>query len=137
MVPVPRPREVRTFALTDLVGGACRATGGAAGWTRAAPIIYCSVTAALLWPRPGAIWLDTLAAENRPGRHGVWQRPLERRRLAQAPLVMSDEPREAPLAAAPVRGAGAGGGVRAAGRPSGHRGDHLRRGSGEEADSTW
>src|SRR5204862_7910141 len=25
---------------------------------------------------------------NRPGRHGAWQRPLERRRLAQAPLLL-------------------------------------------------
>jgi hypothetical protein len=47
------------------------------------------MTAALLWPRPGAIWLDSLAAENRPGRHGVWQRPVERRRLAQAPLILT------------------------------------------------
>ncbi len=52
-------------------------------------IVYCSITAALLWPRPGAIWLDTLAAENRPGRHGVWQRVVERRRLRAAPLVLS------------------------------------------------
>jgi hypothetical protein len=52
-------------------------------------IIYCSITAALLWPRPGAIWLDSIAAENRPGRHGVWQRLMERRRLVQAPLIMA------------------------------------------------
>jgi glycosyltransferase involved in cell wall biosynthesis len=51
-------------------------------------VIYCSMTAALLWPTPGAIWLDATAAENRPGRHGVWQRPVERRRLSQAPLVL-------------------------------------------------
>jgi hypothetical protein len=51
-------------------------------------IIYCSITAALLWPEPGAIWLDSTARENRPGRHGIWQRSLERRRLAQARLVM-------------------------------------------------
>jgi hypothetical protein len=53
-----------------------------------AAIVYCSITAALLWPRPGAIWLDTIAAENRPGRHGIWQRTVERRRLHQAPLVL-------------------------------------------------
>jgi hypothetical protein len=51
-------------------------------------MIYCSITASLLWPRPGAIWLDTLAAENRPGRHGVWQRIVERRRVNQSPLVL-------------------------------------------------
>ena len=47
------------------------------------------MTAALLWPRPGAIWLDALARENRPGRHGVWQRLVETRRLAAAPLVLT------------------------------------------------
>ena len=35
-------------------------------------------------PRPGAIRFDAPAAGNRPGRHGVWQRPAERRRLAAA-----------------------------------------------------
>ena len=52
-------------------------------------MIYCSMTAALLWPRPGAIWLDAIAAENRPGRHGLWQRPVERRRLRESPLVLA------------------------------------------------
>jgi hypothetical protein len=86
----PTP-AVRTFALTDYVQ---------ARWVRAAAtrsiaelqpraIVYCSITAALLWPRPGAIWLDSPAAENRPGRHGIWQRPLERRRLSQAPLILT------------------------------------------------
>ena len=54
-----------------------------------AAIIYCSITASLLWPRPGVIWLDSIAAENRPGRHGIWQRVVERRRLRQAPLVLT------------------------------------------------
>jgi hypothetical protein len=31
---------------------------------------------------------DATAAGNRPGRHGVWQRPFERTRLAQAPLLL-------------------------------------------------
>jgi glycosyltransferase involved in cell wall biosynthesis len=86
----PSP-HVRTFALTDYVQAraARRAClrGIAAHEPRA--IIYFSITAALLWPRPGTISLDSIAAENRPGRHGVWQRPLERRRLAQAPLVLA------------------------------------------------
>jgi hypothetical protein len=51
-------------------------------------IVYSSTTAALLWPRPGAIRFDAPAAGNRPGRHGLWQRPLERRRLRQAPLLL-------------------------------------------------
>ena len=51
-------------------------------------VVYATVTAALLWPRPGAIRYDAPAAANRPGRHGVWQRPLERRRLREAPLLV-------------------------------------------------
>jgi hypothetical protein len=83
--------EVRTFMLTDLVQAlaARRACERAIAQHEPTAIIYCSITAALLWPRPGAIWLDSLAAENRPGRHGVWQRIVERRRLAQAPLVLT------------------------------------------------
>jgi len=86
------PSPVRTLALTDL--GWARAARTAAahalaaqgGSTRA--VIYSSTTAALLWPRPGAIRFDATAAGNRPGRDGVWQRPLERRRLAQAALLL-------------------------------------------------
>jgi hypothetical protein len=87
-------RDVRTFALTDL--GWARAARAAAqrGIEEHAPraIVYSSTTAALLWPRPGAIRFDTLARDSRPGRHGVWQRPLERRRLAQAPLLVPMTP---------------------------------------------
>jgi glycosyltransferase involved in cell wall biosynthesis len=43
----------------------------------------------MLWPRPGAIRFDAPAAANRPGRHGLWQRPLERRRLREAPLLLA------------------------------------------------
>lgn len=89
-----RPRAVRTFALTDL------------GWARAAravaqdalardphprAIVYAATTAALLWPRPGAIRFDAPAAANRPGRHGLWQRPVEARRLRQAPLLLPQD----------------------------------------------
>jgi hypothetical protein len=83
--------DVRTFMLTDLVQArAARATAVAAiAEHRPRAVVYCSITAALLWPRPGAIWLDALAAENRPGRHGLWQRKIERRRVAQAPLLMT------------------------------------------------
>ena len=90
IVTSPR-RIVRTFMLTDLTQArAARRTVRRALDARAADaVIYCSITAALLWPRPGAIWLDSLAAENRPGRHGVWQRLVERRRLAAAPLVLT------------------------------------------------
>jgi hypothetical protein len=87
------PRPVRTLALTDLAWArSARAaalrhlTGQAAGGPRA--VIYSSTTAALLWPRPGAIRFDAPAAGNRTGRDGIWQRPLERRRLAAAPLLL-------------------------------------------------
>lgn len=97
-------RRVRTFALTDLVEARAVRRLAAREMERLAPraIVYCSVTAALLWPRPGAIWLDAVAAGNRPGRHGLWQRSVERRRLCQAPLVlaMSDRALD-PLASPP------------------------------------
>jgi hypothetical protein len=85
--PVPR---VRTFALTDLTQArlARRAAQAAIAEHDPRAIVYCSVVGALLWPRPGAIFLDSMAAENRPGRHGIWQRPVERRRLHEAPLVI-------------------------------------------------
>jgi hypothetical protein len=87
-------RKVRTFALTDFVQAraARRTTAAAVAAHQPRAIVYCSITATLLWPRPGAIWLDAIAAENRPGRHGVWQRLVEPRRLDRAPLVirMSD-----------------------------------------------
>lgn len=85
---VPR---VRTFALTDFVEAraARRATLEAIAERDPRAVIYCSITAALLWPRPGAIWVDSLAVENRPGRHGIWQRVVERRRLEQTPLVLA------------------------------------------------
>ncbi len=83
--------QVRTFALTDLMQAraARRACQRAMAEHDPAAIVYCSATAALLWPAPGAIWLDSIAAENRPGRHGIWQRVIERRRIRRAPLVLA------------------------------------------------
>jgi len=83
--------EVRTFMATDFVQAlAARRTAAAAlAVHRPRALVYCSITAALLWPAPGAIWLDAIAAENRPGRHGAWQRRVELRRIAAAPLVMT------------------------------------------------
>jgi Glycosyl transferases group 1 len=88
-----RPDEVPTMMLTDLVWAhATRAaTKDMLVQLRRSParsVIYSSTTAALLWPRVGAIRFDAPAAGNRPGRHGLWQRPLERRRLRQAPLLL-------------------------------------------------
>jgi hypothetical protein len=87
-------RDVRTFMLTDFIQALAARRAAAEGIARYRPraIVYCSMTAALLWPRPGAIWLDAIAAENRPGRHGVWQRVVERRRLDRAPLVLTMAP---------------------------------------------
>ena len=58
-------------------------SGGAPG-----AVIYSTTTSALLWRRPGAIRFDSPAAATRPGRHGLWQRPVERRRLAESPLLI-------------------------------------------------
>jgi Glycosyl transferases group 1 len=84
------PREVRTFALTDLAWAVAARRAATAGIAAHAPhaVLYSTTTAALLWPRPGAIRFDALAAATRPGRHGAWQRPVERRRLAQASVLV-------------------------------------------------
>jgi len=83
-------RAVRTFALTDLAQARAARAAALAGIAAHRPraLIYASTTAGLLGPRPGAVWFDSPAAQNRPGRHGVWQQPLERRRIASAPLLL-------------------------------------------------
>ncbi len=85
------PASVRTLMLTDLswARAARRAAMVELARTSARALIYSTTTAALLWPRPGAIRFDAPAAANRPGRHGLWQRPLERRRLREAPLLLA------------------------------------------------
>jgi hypothetical protein len=87
---VELPSERRSFALHDLAQAraARRTTERALADHRPRAILYSTVTAALLWPAPGAIRFDAPAAGNRPGRHGLWQRPRERRRLAEAPLLV-------------------------------------------------
>ncbi len=86
------PAPARTLMLTDLAWArAARAAAQRALAEQSPPpraIIYSSTTAALLWPRPGAIRFDAPSAGNRPGRHGLWQRPLERRRLERAQLLL-------------------------------------------------
>lgn len=90
----PHPQEaLPTLMLTDLVWA--RAAREAAAriieqqsTVPARSIIYSTTTAALLWKHPGAIRFDATAAGNRRGRHGLWQRPLERRRLRQASLLL-------------------------------------------------
>jgi glycosyltransferase involved in cell wall biosynthesis len=90
MARVDPPAPVRTLMLTDLrwAIAARRATIAALRQAPARAIVYSSSTAALLWARPGAIRFDASAAGNRQGRHGLWQRPLERRRMREAPLLL-------------------------------------------------
>jgi Glycosyl transferases group 1 len=85
-----RPREWRTYALLELAWArAARAAAKEAiAEHRPRAVVYSSVTAALLAPRAGAIRFDAPAAGNRPGRHGIWQRPAERRRLRDATLLV-------------------------------------------------
>ncbi|MCW2986017.1 MAG: hypothetical protein JWR63_3587, partial [Conexibacter sp.] len=93
LVRAQRPREVRTLALTDLTWAraARRAAVEALADHEPRAIVYSTTTAALLWPLAGAIRFDAAAAGNRPGRHGVWQRPVERRRLGEAPLLVPQD----------------------------------------------
>jgi len=83
-------REWRTLALIELAWALSARRAAAEAIAAHAPraILYSSTTAALLAPAAGAIRFDAPAAGNRPGRHGIWQRPVERRRLAAAPLLV-------------------------------------------------
>jgi hypothetical protein len=101
---VPVQRERRTLALHELGWAVAARRTAMAAIESFSPraVVYSSTTAALLAPRPGAIRFDALASGNRPGRHGVWQRPVERRRLAAAPLLVPWS--EGALAEAPVAG---------------------------------
>jgi glycosyltransferase involved in cell wall biosynthesis len=84
------PRPVRTLALIDLSWARAARAAAEAELARrtVAAVIYSSTTAALLWPRPGMIRFDAPSRGNRRGRHGLWQRPLERRRMGQASLLL-------------------------------------------------
>jgi glycosyltransferase involved in cell wall biosynthesis len=85
-----RPREWRTYAAIELAWALAARSAARAAIDEHRPraIVYSSTTAALLAPRPGAIRFDAPAAGNRMGRHGVWQRPVERRRMRDAPLLV-------------------------------------------------
>jgi glycosyltransferase involved in cell wall biosynthesis len=87
-VAAARPvREWRTMAAIELAWArSARRAALSAGPARA--VIYSSSTAALLAPAPGAIRFDAPAAGNRPGRHGLWQRQVERRRFREARLLV-------------------------------------------------
>jgi len=83
-------REWRTFALIELAWALSARRAALAGLAAHRPraVLYSTTTAALLAPVAGAIRFDAPAAGNRPGRHGAWQRPVERRRFAAAPLLV-------------------------------------------------
>ena len=87
---VARARELRTFAAIEFnwAVNARRATVSALREVTPRAVIYSTTTAALLGPVPGAIRFDAPAAGNRPGRHGLWQRPVEARRFKAAPLLV-------------------------------------------------
>jgi len=102
------PAPVRTLMLTDLrwARAARHAAMVELARTPTRALIYSTTTAALLWPRPGAIRFDAPATANRQGRHGLWQRPLERRRLREAPLLLAQSEgalREVPAAVRDAR----------------------------------
>ena len=111
-VSAARPREWRTLALIELAWATAARRAAVAGIEAHRPraVLYSSTTAALLGPVAGAIRFDAPAAGNRPGRHGLWQRPLERRRMAAAPLLapwsegaLAEAPRpHAPAVVVPV-----------------------------------
>ena len=102
-----RPPELRTFAAIELAWALNARRAAILGIREHDPhaVLYSSSTAALLGPVPGAIRFDAPAAGNRPGRHGIWQRPVEARRLAAAPLLVPWS--EGGLAEAPAPRAGA------------------------------
>ncbi|MFA4927888.1 MAG: glycosyltransferase [Patulibacter sp.] len=90
MVRPSAPPAVRTMAGTDLMWAlaARRAAQQALRRHRPRAVLYGSMGAALLGPVPGAIRIDAAMAANRPGRHGIWQRPRERMLLRRCPLLV-------------------------------------------------
>src|SRR4051794_14759284 len=95
VVAAARPRrDVRTLALTDLAWALAARAAARDGLRETHPrtVVYGTVTAAMFGPVPGAIRYDAPAAANRPGRHGLWQRPWERRVIARARLLIPQDP---------------------------------------------
>jgi glycosyltransferase involved in cell wall biosynthesis len=104
-VAAARARHRRPMAVNELgwAWAARRAAREAIAAHSPRAVLYSGSTAALLAPAPGAIRFDAPAAGNRPGRHGAWQRPVERRRFAEAALLVPWS--EGGLAEAPAYGA--------------------------------
>jgi len=103
VVRARRTRTLPTMALGDLAYARNARVAAVEGIEAHAPraVVYSTTTAVSLWPRPGAIRFDAPSAGNRPGRHGIWQRPVERRRLDEATLLLPWS--EGALAEAPGR----------------------------------
>jgi glycosyltransferase involved in cell wall biosynthesis len=99
----PARQLQRTMATTDVVQAL--AARRAASGVDARAVIYSTITAALAQPlrRPHAVRFDTIAALNRPGIGGAWQRRRERPVLARADLLL---PCSEPAAAAAAIAAG-------------------------------
>ncbi len=129
----PRPRAADVRADRPRLGGPGAA--GRAGRACAPPGRGRSSTARrrrrCCGPSPARSASTRPRPATGPGRHGIWQRPVERRRLAAAPLLV-------PLTARRARGGAAGRhagdrgpdprrAVRTARRGARPRGDHLRR----------
>ena len=84
-----------SMALTDAVEAvaarrAARGVVGTGAGPRAGAIVYSSVTAALLQPTraPAAVRFDAIAAQNRAGAGGAWQRRRERTVLGRVSLLL-------------------------------------------------
>jgi glycosyltransferase involved in cell wall biosynthesis len=86
----PPRAGLRTMAVLDLAWArsARRAAQRALAVGEPDVVVYSTTTAATFGPRTGAIRFDALSAVNRPGRHGVWQRPTEQRVLGRASLLL-------------------------------------------------
>ncbi|HEX5910746.1 MAG TPA: glycosyltransferase [Thermoleophilaceae bacterium] len=99
VVAVPLGRSAalrRTMATTDLIEAL--AARRAAGTITAGAVIYSTITAALLQPARSrsAVRFDGLAAVNRPGPGGAWQRRRERTVLERADLLLPWSEQAAP-----------------------------------------
>lgn len=116
----PPRAGLRTMALLDLAWAlaARRAARRALDEGEPRAVVYSTTTAATFGPRTGAIRFDALSAVNRPGRHGIWQRPAEQRLLSRAPLLLpwaagslagapADAPARALIVPVPVAASGA------------------------------
>jgi len=83
----------RFYPVTDLIEAAAarRALLAALRHWRPRAVVFSTTTAALCAPplgRPYAIWFDSPARLNRPGRRNALQHALERRRFAAARLLL-------------------------------------------------